>query len=140
MLEQIFYGIIHFRSSKHQRNDLLEMPKTYKTCVEGIPITCRRSRPERRSRVERVWIRMRRRLHYYVWLLNNNLAYFHSPVPSWRGDDAPPLRSIRPDLGHTLKLLKKFSAKSLVCLTLPFRAQTHSTNGFMPVARTSKHR
>ena len=63
------------------------------------------------------------RLHYYVWLLNNNLAYFfNSPVPFLKAAMMLPIvaRHSGQTFWQTLRQLKKFPAKSLVCLAFPF--------------------
>ena len=62
-------------------------------------------------------------LHYYVWLLNNNLAYFfNSPVPFLKAAMMLPIvaRHSGQTFWQTLRQLKKFPAKSLVCLAFPF--------------------
>ena len=62
------------------------------------------------------------RLHYYVWLLNNNLQYFgHSPTGFLKAAVMLPIVAQRS--GHSfrsaLKQLETFQAKTLVCLALP---------------------
>jgi glycosyltransferase involved in cell wall biosynthesis len=63
------------------------------------------------------------RLHYYVWLLNNNLQYFpHSPTPFLKAAVMLPIVARLSDqtFRHALKRLENFPAKILVCLALPF--------------------
>lgn len=63
------------------------------------------------------------RLHYYVWLLNNNLQYFvHSPVPFLKAAIMIPIVARRSghSLTSVLKQLETFRARTLVYLALPF--------------------
>jgi hypothetical protein len=63
------------------------------------------------------------RLHYYVWLLNNQLAYvFHSPMPFLKAAVMLPIVAAASGQGlrATLRSLNNRSAKSLVLFTLLF--------------------
>jgi glycosyltransferase involved in cell wall biosynthesis len=63
------------------------------------------------------------RLHYYVWLLNNDLEFFfHSPLPFLKATVMLPIvaRLSGQSFSHVLALLNLFAAKALVCLALPF--------------------
>jgi glycosyltransferase involved in cell wall biosynthesis len=101
----------------------LEIAKTYKTrCVNevcrvyyfddpntGATITSGRS----------LGAHAAGRMHYYVWLLNNNLEYFSSsPEPFLKAAMMLPIvaKHSGQTLRHTLKLLRKSPAKCLVCL------------------------
>jgi glycosyltransferase involved in cell wall biosynthesis len=62
------------------------------------------------------------RLHYYVWLLNNDLEYFfHSPFPFLKAAVMLPIvaRFSGKSLREVLRSLEKLSAKALVLLLLP---------------------
>jgi len=62
------------------------------------------------------------RLHYYVWLLNNDLEYFFRlPAPFVKAAVMVPIiaRHMGQHFGLTMKSLQSLSAKSLVLLMLP---------------------
>src|SRR5262249_9412103 len=62
------------------------------------------------------------RLHYYVWLLNNDLSFFfYSPMPFLKAAIMLPIvaQASRQSLIGTLTSLKTWWAKALVSLTLP---------------------
>lgn len=65
------------------------------------------------------------RLHYYVWLLNNDLSYFfYSPMPFLKAAIMLPIvaRASRHSFMNTLTSLNNWPARALVSLTLPISA------------------
>jgi glycosyltransferase involved in cell wall biosynthesis len=104
----------------------LEIGKAYKSrCVNeifriyyvndnqtGATLTRRRRLPENAPG----------RLHYYVWLLNNDLEYFfHLPIPFLKAAVMIPIaaRDVRQHFALTMKSLQKWPAKLLILLALP---------------------
>ncbi len=79
------------------------------------------------------------RLHYCVWVLNNDLEYFfRSPTPFLKAAVMLPIVarfSGRP-LRRALNDLEKFPAKILVCLALPLASLIY---GFDRVRTLVKH-
>jgi glycosyltransferase involved in cell wall biosynthesis len=81
------------------------------------------------------------RLHYYIWLLNNNLEYFgHSPTPFLKAAMMLPI--VARLSGHSfrdvLKLLERLPARMLVCLTLPFSLLLYTFDKMSALAKRQK--
>jgi glycosyltransferase involved in cell wall biosynthesis len=71
------------------------------------------------------------RLHFYTWLLNNDLGYFlHSPMPFLKAAVILPILAhfAGQDLRGTFKSLRTMPAKTLLLLALPFAWVLYSSN------------